>query len=116
MANSTPPTPPQGIQQVSASRIAIAYYGSDTASVNPTIVTLIQQLIAMLLGGCTPPAAKERMNSRPSLCRMKARRFASFIAVDEAEAQQMADAAIIVGQQSTVEEYAQFQAAFPYQA
>jgi hypothetical protein len=95
-------------------RMTVAYYGPvPAASINPTIITIIQQLVAALLGGCTPPAAKARVTNEPRRARLRMLYEAYQMTGDLTEANHMADATLAVAQQSSVEDYAAFQAANP---
>lgn len=109
------PNPATSINDVSRQRLTTAYYGVSPApgTINPTIITILQQLLSAIFANCTPPAAKAMMTRHPKLAKARAYRHAAIVAVDDEEAIAYANAVCVVADQSSEEEYGQFQAAFP---
>jgi hypothetical protein len=96
-----PVVPPEAPDPI----VATAQLRLRTAGVTPGFITIIIQLIQSLISGCGPAPAKNQVTRNPARVRRRFLYEAYSMTGDMADATEIADGAIIVAKQSTVEEY-----------
>lgn len=104
------------IQDKAKKLIGDAYYGEGAVIGDGSILKMLMELFAGLIGGCPLGAkrAHKMVNGGPVLQRIARNRIlwaAYQLTGDDDEAERIADVGMSVGQQATAEEFVKFSAA-----